>query len=646
MDKHRTQPFEEHISSETVLRFIDGELDAKEAAHVRTHLEACWSCRVSADEMQGAIARFINYRDSLYTPAVQPPPHDWRSFPTQLQRQADHPPAAKFLGNLIRAVIETLRSPFPAIPKLGARVAATLMAVLVLMWFLRYDVQSISAQELLQHVEVAQVNQLRGVSRPVVHQRLRLVSAGHTANWEIWGDPLGNRFRDRWEMDSSLTRELRQIFETNHLDWHQPLSALSYSIWRESAGAKRERVTSESNGEFLSLKTEAREAKAPGQIVQAGLIVRKRDWHPVGQQVLVKGEKADREYRLEETEFNIAQLNNENARVFEESGNESPTLLSSAHAGANSAAPLSVLPRPASPAELDAAEMAARVALHDIHADLGEPIEIVRTPTGRVEVRGLAETDQRKVTLVAALQNIPHLTTNILTLEEVQSQTSRANALAHSGQGVNPAATVVTGSDIIVSEGSPSEDRLEHYFLSQRGYSSSDAARQAAHEFTNQTTALSNSALSEAWALRWLAERYPPNEVAKLDTELRHELEAIIRDHVRALKSLSGRYQSLVQPVLASSLGSTVASQSASVKHGEDDEAAGAAPKPWPDFANDLFQTVSQIDGFTVSLFARQGTQNSSASTLDQSEVELLAAVAKLELALSRIDEEGTILTF
>lgn len=34
-----------HPGEEQLLRFADGELRPKEAAAIRAHLEACWSCR-------------------------------------------------------------------------------------------------------------------------------------------------------------------------------------------------------------------------------------------------------------------------------------------------------------------------------------------------------------------------------------------------------------------------------------------------------------------------------------------------------------------------------------------------------------------------------------------------------------------------
>jgi hypothetical protein len=45
-----------HLTDETLVRYADGELGAREATRVRDHLEACWSCRVRLRDFDAASA--------------------------------------------------------------------------------------------------------------------------------------------------------------------------------------------------------------------------------------------------------------------------------------------------------------------------------------------------------------------------------------------------------------------------------------------------------------------------------------------------------------------------------------------------------------------------------------------------------------
>src|SRR5258705_7005577 len=69
-----------HPSEDELLLYVDGELAPKATNSVRNHLEACWSCRVRTEKIQEAISSFINYRNTVLGPLLDPPPHRWRSF--------------------------------------------------------------------------------------------------------------------------------------------------------------------------------------------------------------------------------------------------------------------------------------------------------------------------------------------------------------------------------------------------------------------------------------------------------------------------------------------------------------------------------------------------------------------------------------
>ena len=134
---------------------------------------------------------------------------------------------------------------------------------------------------------------------------------------------------------------------------------------------------------------------APNSIIQADLVVRVKDWHPVAEILRVQGHEEVRDYELTETDFDLLALNSLSPGIFAEITPPSTRAIPQ----------IAMPPQVVAPAatELIAAEIMVRYALHRAKACLGEPIEILTTDLGGIEVRGLAETPERKEELIAAL---------------------------------------------------------------------------------------------------------------------------------------------------------------------------------------------------------------------------------------------------
>ncbi|MCI0420347.1 MAG: hypothetical protein L0312_14165, partial [Acidobacteria bacterium] len=123
-------------------------------------------------------------------------------------------------------------------------------------------------------------------------------------------------------------------------------------------------------------------------------------------------------------------------------------------------------------------------------------------------------------------------------------------------------------------------------------------------EFSNEAVSLSQSALTEAWALRHLAEWSEANRTSELRPQLKWLLEAMARDHTSVLKTNMSRCRSLLEPVLSSIIGP--------LPEGED--AALALPlslkknSGWEARCRVLFSEVEQLDRLVRGLFADTGT--------------------------------------
>jgi hypothetical protein len=203
-------------------------------------------------------------------------------------------------------------------------------------------------------------------------------------------------------------------------------------------------------------------------------------------------------------------------------------------------------------------EIKARYALHRIRACLGEPIEILPQPSGRLMVRGTAKTEDRKQEILAALQPLVGLTVEIQTIEEALAASKASGA---GGSGDSEPTGNVTDSAEIRARHLPIQSLLEEYFSRRhqpgrlKG-SQKDPALVGAEitGLANQAISLSQKAWLEGWALRRLIERYPSSKVHQLQADTHWLLEAMIREHLSELKSHSAASRLLLEPVLSSLL--------------------------------------------------------------------------------------------
>src|SRR5260370_4625179 len=170
----------EHPPGEMLLRFVDGEMPAKETTQLETHLEACWPCRVKTKKIQEAIADIIEFDEKVLTPRLNPP-QGWRNFDRQLRQlaaQSGHQSLrSRIFGSLNRffPVSHFFAIPHPWFKPMARSLAAALVLVLVVAFVIRFRREPIvSANEPLRNASHAQAARLRSTADPVVHERLRV----------------------------------------------------------------------------------------------------------------------------------------------------------------------------------------------------------------------------------------------------------------------------------------------------------------------------------------------------------------------------------------------------------------------------------------------------------------------------------------
>jgi hypothetical protein len=224
-----------------------------------------------------------------------------------------------------------------------------------------------------------------------------------------------------------------------------------------------------------------------------------------------------------------------------------------------------------------------------------------------VKIRGVVETALRREQLLKALRGIPLTTAEIQTVEEALNASSSAPPGADGSRERSDGSAVTDYTLQSHNSKFPLQETLRRYFTeqgrpdSQRPQAASVNAQIV--EFSNQAVSLSQSALTEAWALRHLAEWNEANRTSELRPQLKWLLEVMARDHTIALKTNISRCRRGLEPFLSSIIG----------RLPESDEGALALPlslkknSGWEARCRFLFSAVEQLDRLVRGLFADTG---------------------------------------
>src|SRR5262245_44865633 len=114
-----------HPGEAELLRYIDGELSANSASKIRTHLEACWICRLRAEKIQRTISYFVDSLLGAFSPGNTVPPKRWSTFDAHFRRVVAE------AGNRALCILN-FRSLTSLLSHFLFRPAAALLAVIVL----------------------------------------------------------------------------------------------------------------------------------------------------------------------------------------------------------------------------------------------------------------------------------------------------------------------------------------------------------------------------------------------------------------------------------------------------------------------------------------------------------------------------------
>ena len=563
----------EHLSGGRFLQFVDGELQAKEAAQLEAHLEACWQCRVKTQKIQDAIADIIEFDDQVLRPRLVPP-QGWRSFDRKLTElvavSGKQSFTSRFFGSLGRYLPSShfFALPRPLLHHVVRSTAVLLILVLIVTLIVRFKREpAVSASQFLANTIEAQALQTRRTADPVLHQRLQVRRKDQRRESEValdlWEDHKNRRVRQfltdgtesipltsikdpTQSSRADLVNELAQVLRANHMDAARPLSAASYQSWHNTLQRQRDEITRTrlaDGSEAVMLRTIPATPVNSGQIAEATFVVRATDWLPTELRLNVASEDGHRVYELIQTTSEVVSLIQVDQAIFA----DQPVVTSSPDASqkeitkketqptpslAPNAQPLS--PIPAATAEL---EIEALRLLNQSGADLGEQISVKRTSAGLLEIIGIVETDKRKKEILNALSPIA-----INPSIHIQIQTVAEAVAKHTSNKPTPSPS--TRVVEITSNTMAAEQELRRYFAS-KGNDTDEAIRQ----YAARMVSLSGRAMDHLWAMKRLLNQFSREEVGALTSEARNKLIGLIRSHARSYQQTNELLRNELRPV-------------------------------------------------------------------------------------------------
>jgi hypothetical protein len=520
-----------HPEEEQLLRYLDGELPALASGEVRSHLEACWQCRAALEELQNVVSQCVHYRKTVLQRHLPAPPAPWVDIYHQFD-DIDASAEPAFFDRIARL----LKSSFNTAARKWAIAAATVLVLFGL--FYRYhQTPAVHASELLRQAIVAADTHPNQPRRIQIRTRDRRLTRAAVA-------PQKTAFNSP---DAVALNSLEAMFERANYSWTDPLSARSFQDWRNRLSGKRDQVSEEYQVYRIETRTDASELR------QATLTLRGSDLRPVEERL----EFSNQEW------VEITDVGEDTPPV-----NPASAAPDSNRASVNPSAPSRaashILAAPTAPASA-ADELQVIAALHDLGADLGDPVEVSRSQ-GEVLVSGVGIVPARQQEIKGALASKPHVVVRF----------SDSPPAKGPDQLVPPNDAPAAGD----------ARQLQTRLAEQLG------GRANLEQFAAQILDSSESLMARAYALRRLAEQFPSTAEQELTAGDQQLLQRLRAEHSAALREHVTEIDRDLRPILA-----TVNGDTGTVPYN------GKGSEPWQPATEELFQSARRLDKLLGVMF-------------------------------------------
>jgi len=545
-----------HPQDEEMLKYADGELSGRDAGEIRSHLEACWQCRAAFEELQNTVSQCVSYRKNVLQRHLPPPPAPWTDIYqrfTEIDESVERP---GFLDSIAR---------FLQWPVYNTKKWVAVAVALMIVWgiFSRFHkTPSVQAAELLRKAVVAAEARIEKPRRLQIRTRDRRLT-------RLAGS---DRKLASTSADADALSSVQALFVAANYDWNNPLSAKSYEAWRGQLRDKQDQVTED--GGSYRVRTDT----SSGELADATLKIRTRDLRPVEGRF----EFRDKEW------VEITELADDGISPTEIAASQGHSTTGQAHAMPDVAQD-SAAPSPSSGFATAGDELRAVAALHQVGADLGDPVEVSRNGS-EVVVSGVGIDPARQREIQNALNAQPHVVVRF-------SESAASNVRPTRSSNDSP-----LSADI---------QQLQNRIAAQVG------GRSNFEQLASEVLDLSEPMMSRAYALRHLAELFPAEVESQLSVPDRQLLRRLQQEHTAALRHQSAELIRMLKPVLPSS---AVGSPGRITSSGA-----------WQPVTEDLFQTARRVEKLLAVMFAAAPGESADDQVPAQLQSNLTQLRAKLE---------------
>jgi hypothetical protein len=441
-----------HPPPEDLLRCSDGELESERMERIARHLKECGECSVWLANLQDGEQEYAHTFFPAFKEAAAPPREPWFDLRSRLAEFDAVPPVTPTLTWGHRVAVTPFR---------WAAIAAGVALVMILVQWSSHE--SVSAAELLRKASSQESVDTRP-RRPI---RLKTKS-GAFSRPALW---------TRTTTGYAAAESLHVLFVSANFSWDDPLSARSFSSWRNALTDRHDDIVKRDEPDGGGVY-EIRTSSASGALSEARLTLRVSDLHPINETLRFRNEEL-----VEITEI----------------PGELPVMPSTPE-------------RPALIAEVQepkitpGEELRVWAALHQLGADLGEPVDVeVDATRNKIKVSALGLGSERRASIERALNSMPQVELMFTTIQPLRSSPETAT------------------DSVVEAPGGPS--------LQQK----------TAEDFTNHLLEASQSALLRAYAIRKLGQRFPADVERSVSSEERALLTSLLSDHFAAFEAHTRR---------------------------------------------------------------------------------------------------------
>ena len=369
-----------HPGDSQLLTYLDGELEAREAAEVGRHLAGCAACRELLEELREGLSACVRLHHAEWKPLQPAPPLPWPELGGRLDK-------LDATGEPRRRVLRFSWG--------WAAAAAAVVAAVVIYRFA--GAESVNAAELLEKAVAVQ-------APASASARIEVRTRTHTFTRPADMSAASSRPLGKDVAFQSAYAQVEALFRAANYDWNNPLSARSFSEWRRQLPEKSDMVRvlsnrAKGNGRLYRIET----STPHGPLAMAALTLRATDLRPLRERF----EFRDREW-VEISE--LPPLAPEKLPA-ESLPTRTETQVSS----------VGEFHR-VGPGE----EVRVLAALSRLGADLGEPIQVTRDSSlGKVVVKGIGLSAARWEQIQAALASFPFVELRLEEPQPVRADDSR-----------------------------------------------------------------------------------------------------------------------------------------------------------------------------------------------------------------------------